>query len=129
AAWSLWLAAGSQVLECEREPDRRVRGPGRRRVGSRVEGEGVRHPGPIQLAVELLVLRAEAFVFTSNVEGEEGRQPAERPLECGNERVRALRRSVRQDAGAGRVRGPEVAAPGFDHRERVEPVQTEENGA
>jgi hypothetical protein len=66
------------MVERQREPGACVPGPDRLLVCARVEAEDMRHAGLGQLAVELLVLRANAPVLAPYVEGEESSARASR---------------------------------------------------
>src|SRR5437870_2228598 len=91
---SLWIRRSGQVLEREPEPGACMRAPHRLPVRAWVETEDVQHARSCQLAVEPLVLGAEATVAPADVEGEERRPASEVTTQLRDEGVRALRRRV-----------------------------------
>src|SRR5437588_10790674 len=117
------------MVEREAEPRVGVRLPDRLFWRARVDPKEEGDVRPRQLARQADVLRAEAAILVSDVEGEECGTPAHVRAERRNQVVDAPRRRVRHHAGPARVRRLEVAAPGLDYGERGEVVDGEQDGA
>ena len=104
------------------------------RVAAGVDGENVWNVGGAQLAVEALVLVAEAIVVASDVEGDQGRVAGGRAPQHRHVAVRARARvptggTEVERMQPGRIGRMEVSAPRLDDGERVEMMERQEHCA